>query len=274
MAALAALGEGAVDERPHPRMAREVVADVLLRDLLVDLGRLRQPERGHAIEDGVVGALGDRTLERRDRGRGDLEHLRGGPRVDVLAASERLDQRRLLGQMREDPQLDLRIVRRNELPPRFRDERLANPAPELGADRDVHEIRILRAEPPGRRHELVERRVDPSGAGIDQPGQGVGVRALELREAPVLEDLRRERMPERQLGQHVGVGRVAGLRSPDRRQLQLLEEDLRELLGRGDRELAAGELIDLARQVVEIALELLRERLEARRVDADAVTLH
>src|SRR6185369_9541902 len=88
------------------------------------------------------------------------------------------------------------------------------------------------------------------------------------------EDLRRERMPERQLGQHVGVGRVAGLRSPDRRQLQLLEEDLRELLGRSDRELAAGELIDLARQVVEIALELLRERLEARRVDADSVTLH
>src|SRR5262249_61632724 len=97
-------------------------------------------------------------------------------------------------------------------------------------------------------------------------GQCVGVRPLERREAPVLEDLPRQRVAQRQLGQYVGVGRVARLRLPDRRQLQLLEEDLRELLGRGDRELAAGQLINLARQVVEVALELPGERLHPRRL--------
>jgi hypothetical protein len=81
-------------------------------------------------------------------------------------------------------------------------------------------------------------------------------------------------MAEGQLAQHVGVGGVAGLRPTHRRQLQLLEEDLGELLGRGDGELLAGQQIDLAGEVVEVSLELLRERLEASGIDADAMTLH
>ena len=69
VAALAALGQRAVDEGAHARVGGEVGLDVALRLLLVDLGRLRQAERRHAVEDGVVRALGDRALQRGDRRR-------------------------------------------------------------------------------------------------------------------------------------------------------------------------------------------------------------
>src|SRR5207247_3898580 len=101
--------------------------------------------------------------------------------------------------------------------------------------------------------------------GIDEPGQRVRVGALELGEAAMLEDLAGQRLAERQLAQHVGVRRGPGLRASQDRQLELLEEDLRELLGRGDRELLAGQRVDLAREVVEVALELLGEGLEPGR---------
>src|SRR3989441_2505730 len=124
------------------------------------------------------------------------------------------------------------------------------------------------------RTELVERRVDAPGARVDERRQGVGVGPLELGQRPMLEDLRGQRVAERELGEDVGVGRVARLRAAERGQPELLEEDVRELLRRRDRELLAGELPDLPRQVVEAPLELLRERLEPRGIDADAVALH
>src|SRR5947199_54105 len=90
----------------------------------------------------------------------------------------------------------------------------------------------------------------------------------------MLEDLAGQRVAERQLAQHVGVRRGPGLRASQDRQLELLEEDLRELLGRGDRELLAGQRVDLAREVVEVALELFGEGLEPGRIHADARPLH
>ena len=90
----------------------------------------------------------------------------------------------------------------------------------------------------------------------------------------MLEDLGGQRVTQRQLGEHVGIGRVPGLCPAQRRQLELLEEDLRELLGRGDGEFLAGQVVDLAREVVEVALELLGERLEPRGIHADTDAFH
>jgi hypothetical protein len=52
-------------------------------------------------------------------------------RMDVLAALERLAQLRLARDVREDPQLDLRVVRREETVTRLGHERGADLAPEL-----------------------------------------------------------------------------------------------------------------------------------------------
>ena len=141
VAALAPVGQRAVDEGAHQRVRGEVRLDVALRLLLVDLGGLRQPERRDAVEDGVVRALGDRALQRGHLARRHLEHLARRPRVDVLAALERLDDGRLAREVREDAQLDLRVVGGHEPPALLRHEGRPDPPAQLGADRDVHEVR-------------------------------------------------------------------------------------------------------------------------------------
>ena len=77
-------------------------------------------------------------------------------------------------------------------------------------------------------------------SGMDHLRQGVDVGALELGVLPVLDDLGRQRMQPGQLLQHVGVGAAGRSWSClTHRQLQLVEQDLLKLLGRGDVELAA-----------------------------------
>ena len=74
--------------------------------------------------------------------------------------------------------------------------------------------------------------------------------------------------------EHVGVGAGAGLRLLDDRQLELVEQHLGELLGRGDVERVAGQLFDLDFQLFE-PLAVARAQLgEPRGIDADAVELH
>ena len=114
-------------------------------------------------------------------------------------------------------------------------------------------------QPPRRRDQLVERGVDAPRPRMDERRERVRVRALELRELAVLQDLPRERVPEGQLLQDVHVGGVAGLGALERRQLQLLEEHDGELLGRVRVDRLAGELVDLPQERVELRVELLRQ---------------
>ena len=73
---------------------------------------------------------------------------------------------------------------------RRRDEGGANRATELGADRDVLQVRVARREAPRGRDRLVEARVDAPRRRVDVPGQRVDVRPLELVELAELEDAR------------------------------------------------------------------------------------
>ena len=59
---------------------------------------------------------------------------------------------------------------------------------------DVLQIRVARAQPPGRGDGLVEGGVQAAGRGIHRRRQRVDVGRLQLRERAVLEDLRRQRM--------------------------------------------------------------------------------
>src|SRR5207302_9148192 len=102
------------------------------------------------------------------------QHLRGGRGVDVLAARERLPQLRLAGDVREDAQLDLRVVRRDESVALLGDERGADLAAELRADRDRLQVRVRRREAARGRDVLIEGRVQPLVL-PDQRGQRLQV---------------------------------------------------------------------------------------------------
>jgi hypothetical protein len=64
--------------------------------------------------------------------------------VDVLALGEGLTELRLAGDVGEDAQLDLGVVRRDEPVAGLGDEGAPDLAPKLGADGDRLQVRIRR----------------------------------------------------------------------------------------------------------------------------------
>ncbi len=67
--------------------------------------------------------------------------------MDVELAVKGGDQRRILRDVGEDPQLDLAVVGRHQAPARLGDEGAPNRLPQLGADRDVLQVRVRRRQP-------------------------------------------------------------------------------------------------------------------------------
>ncbi len=258
----------------EPRVAAEEAVDGRRRLGLRDAERLCEPERGLAVGEAVDDALGDTTHLGRDQFRCDAEDLAGRARVDVLPLRERVDQSRVLGEVREHAQLDLRIIAGEQHAAGIGDERASNLAPELGANRDVLHVRIARREAPGRGDRLIIRGVQATGLGIDRGGKRLDIRAHELGEHAVLEDLARDRVELRQLLEHVGVGREAGLRLARLGQRELLEQQLLELLRRADVDGVTGELVDLAFERLQAASDVGAEGAQVSNVQADAVELH
>ncbi len=130
------------------------------------------------------------------------EHLACGAIVDVLAVAEGLDERRLFGEVREHAQLDLRVVGRDQHVAGFGDEGAPDLAADVGPDRDVLQVGIAAAQPPGRRDRLVEAGVHAAGVGVHERGQRVDVGALELLQAAPFEDELGQLVRERQLLEH------------------------------------------------------------------------
>jgi hypothetical protein len=118
-----------------------------------------------------------------------------------------------------------------------------------GADRDVLQVRVVARQPPGHRDGLRIGRVDAAGLRVHHQRQLVGVGALQLREAAVLEQLARQRVVGGELLQHVLVGRRRAARGlAADRQAELAEQDLADLL-------RAAEVERLARELVGLLLE-------------------
>ena len=115
----------------------------------------------HAVGEPVVDDLGEAALRGVDRRLVDVEHLRRGGGVHVGAALERVDQPRVLGEVREHAQLDLRVVGgeqpaarpRRRTPAASRDRRRCAPGTFWRFGR-------LARDPPGGGVGLLERGVD------------------------------------------------------------------------------------------------------------------
>ena len=105
-------------------------------------------------------------------------------------------------------------------------------------------------------------------------GQLVGVGALELGQAAVLQQLGRQRVVFGQLFQHLFVGAArAGGGLLDHRHAQLVEEDLAQLLGRAQVEGLAGDLVGLLLQRVDALAHFVALFGQGGRVDQHAIAL-
>ena len=273
---LAGALERVVDETADRGKARKVRVDELLRGLLGHADVLGERERRLPVEQRVVDDLRAPPQLVRVEAAVGPEHLQRRPVVDVLAGAERLDQRFFVGQVREHPQLDLRVVGGDQHVARARRRT-------RGGSRRPSSVRIgmfcrfgseLLRRPVAATAWLKQVWTRP-GRRVHELRQRVDVGALQLVQAAPFENQPRQLVDERQLLEHLDGGRrrsrLAGLL--ERRQLQLLEQDLAELLRRVDVELLSGELEDARRIARQLLLDVLRLRGQRRAVDPDAGAL-
>lgn len=154
------------------------------------------------------------------------------------------------------------------------DEAGAHRPAEVGPDRDVLQVRVGAGEPPGGRRRLVEGGVDAARLRVDQVGQRVEVGVLQLGQlAPGL-DLLDDRVLVADLLEHAGVGREAGFAAPFTGQPQVFEEDGADLLGRSDRELFAGHLVDVLFELVDPLAEPRADLGQALGVEHQPLAFH
>ena len=170
-------------------------------------------------------------------------------------------------------QLHLRVVGRDQHVAGLRHEAGTDLAALLGADRDVLEVRVGAGQATGGGGGLVEGGVEAAVV-ADQLGEGVEVGRLELRDLPPLLDGRNDLVLLADRLEHAGIRGEACLAAALAREPQLLEQDLRELLRRADRELLAGQLPDAALELGGPLAEALADLRQALHVELHAGALH
>ena len=161
------LGNIAVD----PGKPLKIAVDHRLRLVRRNAEPLSKPPARNAIKDRKIDGLCPPARVAVDLS----EQLHRGQAVDVIAIRERDLQRRDIGHMRRQPQLDLAIVSGQQHMPRLGDKRLPDTAACFAADRDILQIWIVRAEPPGLRPGQAVTGVDPARRRVDLLLQRIGV---------------------------------------------------------------------------------------------------
>ena len=175
--------------------------------------------------------------------------------------------------MGDAPQLDLVVVGDEERESRRRHERPSECPTGLGTYRDVVEVGGVGAEAAGAGDSLVERGPDP----ISLPHLGEEALAVgrpQLLDLPVRQELLDDGMVVSEPLKGGRIGGISGLRLLARRQPELLEQDLPELLGGVDVELLPGSLMDGGTEEVAFGGELVAQTGEFGHVDAHADLLH
>ena len=133
-----------VDEAAHAGVFFEVRVNESLGFFLLNAKLLGQSKRRESIDDAEIDDFGVAAVVGRNHQRRHAKDLRRSQSVDVLASPERFHQQLVFGKMRQQAQLDLRIVCRKQQIAFLGDERRADLASQLGADGNVLQIRIHR----------------------------------------------------------------------------------------------------------------------------------
>ena len=138
----ASLLHDALEAFAHARVAPEILVDVLLSLGLAGAGAGGQAKRTDAIHHAVVDCLGDAAVLVRLQGGRHSENFLRRAGMYVLVAREGLDQQRFFGDMRQHPQLDLRVICGNQLPTGLAHKGGANQHPVFIPDGDILQVRV------------------------------------------------------------------------------------------------------------------------------------
>jgi hypothetical protein len=249
--------------------ARDELLGLLGRHAELQRQRARPlPGEGGEVHDlaelPVVGAQGlDRPLQQRRR----------GEPVDVLAPAQRLDQRRVLREVREHVQPELVEVDRHQHPPRRRDEGAPDHLHLGRAPRDPAQVRAGVDQAAGERARDVEARVH-AAVDVDAPAQRDHPAVAQAPEQAPADHERHDRVRVLDPLQRLGRGAPPGLGVARDREAELREQHVAELLGRVDVEPVAGQNLDARGQVGLDVRERPLGPLERRSVDGQAGELH
>ena len=196
---------------------------------------------------------------------------RGG--VDVLAGAERLLHGFVIGNVGKHPQLNLAIVRIHQHTAPPGDKHLPDFRTQVGAYRDVLQVRLGGGQPPGGGDEILEGGVD-SAVGADFFHQSISIGGFQLGEHPVVRNGRDDGMGVFQLFQHIRIGGVAGFGLLHRGQRQLFKQHLAQLLGGIDVEATAGIAENQRLTVINAGRQHFPELLQLHLVNGNAPLLH
>ena len=148
-----------VEERAHARVGLVVAIDHVARLGHQDVQRLRQAVGLLTIHDAKVHGLGAAAQVGRHLGHRHAKYARGRLGMEVLALVEGAHQMLVARKMREQAQLDLRVVHRQKDASLARRERRLDGTPQLRARRNVLQIGVARRQAPRRGNGLVVRGV-------------------------------------------------------------------------------------------------------------------
>ena len=126
----------------HARVRAEVGVDHLTGLRHGDIERLRQTVCLLAVHDAEVHRLGAAAQLRGHLVNSDTEHARGGLGMEVLALVEGTHQMLVAREVRQQPQLDLRVVDGHKDRALLHRERLFDRMAQLGASGDVLQVGI------------------------------------------------------------------------------------------------------------------------------------
>ena len=148
-----------VEERAHARIGLVVAVDHATRLGHRDMQRLRQAVGLLAIHDAKVHGLGATAQVGRYLGHRHTKHARRRLGMEVLALVKGAHQMLVAREMREQTQLNLRVVHRQKDAALACRKRRLDGTAQLRARRDVLQVRIARGQTPRCRDGLVVRGV-------------------------------------------------------------------------------------------------------------------
>ena len=108
--------------------------------------------------------------------------------MDVLTGPEGLDEHRVPTHVRQQAELDLRVVSRDQHVPRCGHEGPAHLPPEFRTNGDILQIRVAAAESARLGDGLIERRVNAPGLRMDHLGQGIHIGRFHFAQLPIVQN--------------------------------------------------------------------------------------